>query len=358
MVEQLKKVYDMLADEQSKDIYRNKVLYTLTKEEEYTNRMFKYQLDYLKGCQEIQNMVSEVKQLIDGRNVIIYGIGNYGKMFMELLKWFIEDINIIAFCDKKSDSVKKAYGYSVISLSELSDEKEDYIVLVTPQYYQEEIKESLLLNGIKDEKIYLTHKHPVLVKFQKMEFYNQYFDKLLKWEADEVFVDAGCLDCETSFEFAKRCSNYQKIIAFEPDERNFKVCEEIARSSFNQRMEVYNWGLWDKEENLYFKSSFTTSTISDEGDYKIQVNKLDNVVNGERVSFIKMDIEGAELNALKGAEQTIRKWKPKLAICIYHKLDDIIDIPLYIHSLDLGYKFYIRHYTNSDEETVLYAVCE
>ena len=72
--------------------------------------------------------------------------------------------------------------------------------------------------------------------------------------------------------------------------------------------------------------------------------------------MIKLDIEGAELEALKGARETILRHKPKLAICIYNKPEDMIDIPLYIKELVPEYKLYVRHYTNTNDETVLYAV--
>ena len=68
-----------------------------------------------------------------------------------------------------------------------------------------------------------------------------------------------------------------------------------------------------------------------------------------------MDIEGAELNALKGAEETIRRFKPKLAITVYHSLNDFWEIPEWLESLGLGYKFYLRHFTIHAEETVLFA---
>ncbi|MNC55831.1 hypothetical protein D3C75_1053850 [compost metagenome] len=83
---------------------------------------------------------------------------------------------------------------------------------------------------------------------------------------------------------------------------------------------------------------------------------LDSVLNGQRASFIKMDIEGAEMEALQGAQNTIVKHRPRLAICIYHKPEDILEIPLYLKSLVPDYKFYIRHYSNYTIETVLYAI--
>lgn len=87
-----------------------------------------------------------------------------------------------------------------------------------------------------------------------------------------------------------------------------------------------------------------------------EVRKLDDVLKGERVTFIKMDIEGSELAALKGAANTIRSQKPKLAICIYHSPQDMLKIPIYIKSLVPEYKIYIRHYTDMMLETVCYAV--
>jgi hypothetical protein len=79
---------------------------------------------------------------------------------------------------------------------------------------------------------------------------------------------------------------------------------------------------------------------------------------GAAATFIKMDIEGAEFNALKGAERTIRKHKPKLAVCVYHKAEDLITIPQYIKSLVPEYKLYFRAHLPGPFDYVLYAVCE
>ena len=83
--------------------------------------------------------------------------------------------------------------------------------------------------------------------------------------------------------------------------------------------------------------------------------RIDDIVNAEGATFIKLDVEGAEIEALQGASETIQKCHPKLAICIYHKSTDILDLGKYILSLNPEYKMAIRHYTLTNCETVLYA---
>ena len=95
------------------------------------------------------------------------------------------------------------------------------------------------------------------------------------------------------------------------------------------------------------------SLICEDGEEKIDICKIDTEA-GE-ATFIKMDIEGAELKALMGAKETIVQNKPKLAISIYHKPEDILQIPMYLKALVPEYKFYLRQYTMSYLECVLYA---
>lgn len=80
------------------------------------------------------------------------------------------------------------------------------------------------------------------------------------------------------------------------------------------------------------------------------------VKRNEKVTFIKMDIEGAELETLKGASRLIAEQKPKLAVCVYHKPEDIFTIPEYLRTLNPDYKFYLRYYTFAEWDTVLYAI--
>ncbi len=87
----------------------------------------------------------------------------------------------------------------------------------------------------------------------------------------------------------------------------------------------------------------------------VQGVNIDSVINQEKVTFIKMDVEGSELGALKGAEKTIRINKPRLAICIYHKKMDLLEIASYLLKVVPEYNFYIRQYWSNMWETVLYA---
>lgn len=124
-------------------------------------------------------------------------------------------------------------------------------------------------------------------------------------------------------------------------------------------MKFIGKGLWHKKAVMRIGNGQSTwgSSVGSDGDSQIEVTTLDSEVGDDKVTFIKMDIEGSELNALKGARKTIMKYKPRLAICIYHKPEDIYEIPEYILSIVPEYRFWIRHYSSYTWETVLYAEC-
>lgn len=134
-------------------------------------------------------------------------------------------------------------------------------------------------------------------------------------------------------------------------------CKEIIEKDGYKNWDIYNYGVYDDNGKLYFSSNSSSTKVSKDGDIEVDVIKLDDFFKThEKPTFIKMDIEGAELAALRGCADTIREYKPKLAICVYHKPEDIFEIPEYILSLNPDYKMWLRHYTNLINETVLY--CE
>lgn len=125
-------------------------------------------------------------------------------------------------------------------------------------------------------------------------------------------------------------------------------------------VECHCVGIWHERGQLRFTvSDAKNSFASSDGGSVLEVDSVDDILNGRPISFIKMDVEGAEYDALLGAEQTISDSHPAMAVSIYHNVDDLYRLPLVIARLSSGgahYRYYLRHYSPTIIETVLYAV--
>lgn len=188
---------------------------------------------------------------------------------------------------------------------------------------------------------------------------DQYFPKdIIKLSDDEVFIDCGAFTGDTYLKFRKYSHNrFKRIVCFEPDISNFSELVRTVRD--DQRVVLFNKGAWDKEDTLCFsENSGTDARIlgADESNVFIRVVNLDGIEACNEATFLKMDIEGAEMNALLGAEHLIRNNHPKLAVCIYHSDEDFIRLLRWIDNLNMGYKFYVRCHSFDINETVLYAI--
>lgn len=175
---------------------------------------------------------------------------------------------------------------------------------------------------------------------------------------EEVFIDGGCLNTATIKALKHWTSDtYTKVFAFEPSEKDKMVCDEYI-SFYKYRAECINAGLYNKSGKIGFSiQEFGSSRIDEVGEATINVVTLDEFMKDrqEKVTFIKMDIEGSELEALEGSVGRIASDHPKLAICVYHKFSDLWELLLWIHERFPGYQFYLRHYSMTNNETVLYA---
>lgn len=184
----------------------------------------------------------------------------------------------------------------------------------------------------------------------------QYFIKdILKPIEGEVFVDGGAYIGDTIKKFLKTYigKHSYTIYAWEPDPQNRKLLEKNTR---NLKIKIIPYGLWNKKDKLNFNILASgISNINEYGGGVIYTDCIDNIHKETRITFIKMDIEGAEIEALYGAKETILSQKPKLAICIYHKPEHLYAIPQLIHKWVPEYKLYIRHHSDNIAETVLYA---
>jgi FkbM family methyltransferase len=151
-----------------------------------------------------------------------------------------------------------------------------------------------------------------------------------------------------------------ELVCFEPDPNQFRLTAEYLSAHHAQHarcLTAIPCAVYSHEAIEPFTCSDTSfgSRILASGEARIQCVSIDNVLPGFQPTFINMDIEGAELEALKGAEKTILASRPDLGICVYHSPSHLWEVPLYLHSLGVGYRFYLRNYTSFTGETVLYA---
>lgn len=190
--------------------------------------------------------------------------------------------------------------------------------------------------------------------------HQQYFPgkEILTPLSGEVFIDAGAYNGETSETFSKWCKDYSKIYLMEPDALMFQVAKEYTNLKGIEHIDYINKGAYSHTTEIGFMNiaESGSSNICENGTEKIQTISIDEMLDGDKATYIKMDIEGAEMAALYGTEKTIIKYKPKLAISIYHKDDDLWKIPFYIKKKYPWYRLYMRHYTSFTTETILYAI--
>lgn len=195
-------------------------------------------------------------------------------------------------------------------------------------------------------------------EFAKSEYFIDEFWKPLE-NGKEVFIDGGAYTGDTIEEFIDWTKgNYKHIYSFEPQRDKAEIIKKNLWK-YNGKVSFFERGLWSCETELGFKDGDTdfSGKIVDGVDSTnyIKTVAVDDIVK-EKVTFIKMDIEGAEIEAIKGAKNIILRDKPKLAICIYHKLSDLYEIPRILHEMIPEYKFYVRHNGLRVYGTILYAM--
>ncbi len=198
--------------------------------------------------------------------------------------------------------------------------------------------------------------------FEEIYSSPQYFPKdIFQLSQYETFLDIGAYTGDSIEEFIRQTDcKYKRIIAIEPN----LDCKDKLDSIKNQYRDIdviYN-GVFNKSDKILFDNTGIKSTAHfclDKQDSSIEkcveVYTIDSLIK-EKVTFIKMDIEGLELQALEGAKDLIKEYRPKLAISVYHKTDDIVEIPKFVQNLNLDYTLYLRHHSWYTGETVLYAI--
>lgn len=317
--------------------------------------------------------------------IILYGMGNGADMIIEVL----QSMNI-SFSDVfASDGFVRGHYYKgkrVLTFSEVKEKYDDFIILMTfavhddktlsfvretaekYEFYSPTVpiagKGLFTIDYLKENEELFDKAYDMLWdEKSKRDFIDvlnfkisgkpQYlfscqtekdklYEEILHLKENETIVDLGAYDGDTIREFLTVTKGrYNKIYAFEPDEKNFrKLCSKTEEL---KNIERFNLGAWDKKETLFFAKKKGRNSHEDPNGIPVQFDSVDNIVK-DKVTFLKMDIEGSELKALEGARTTIQKYRPKLYVCAYHRNEDMFAIPMKIKELYEGYKIFFRHH--------------
>lgn len=187
---------------------------------------------------------------------------------------------------------------------------------------------------------------------------------LLNIGTEETVVDLGAYDGDTLTEFLSGTSfQFKKLYAMEPDSKNYRKLKRRLYMIGSALLEAYNVGAWDEDTTITFNMRAGRGSTASGGVHRaaryrdIRMMKTDTMLQGAAATYIKIDVEGAEENALRGAKETIASFRPKLNVALYHRNEDMFRLPLMIAELNKRYKFYMRHHPYiPDWDTNLYCV--
>ncbi|HHE64585.1 MAG: hypothetical protein DRH43_00180 [Deltaproteobacteria bacterium] len=350
------------------------------------------------------NTVSVSEYLKKLQRVILFGAGSAGRFALNFLRK--KNIEVLFFCDNDSKKIGATLNGVPVKSPDILSSYQDVVVLISSDYALE-IGQQLKSIGIKkylyfgycfDFDRWIDHFETNLIirslskikrasdlfydEFSREKFWslirfrltsdpgylknsgiNQYFHPKVKPETGDTIIDAGAWTGDTAIAFAQALKSKGHIFSFEPETVNYEKLEATIRKyDMLDTITPVQLGLWSDTCTLSFKNSCENSMqyrVDSTGESFISVTSLDNFVkrqNIRKIDLIKMDIEGAELEALKGSQTVIKKFRPKLQISIYHKYDDLWKIPLLVNKLNSNYKFFLGIHKQHFIDTVLYAI--
>lgn len=351
-----KDCYQLLQDELSQKIFWARLACDFDPKPENTALLVRLgeQQDWLdKLCDKASDIVQAAEQ--SRKKLILYGTNVTGRA---IASYFMKKgIDFYGFCGRRAKEFPDGLlGRPVISPDFLFQHADDFCVIVTAGEARDEIVNILTKNHFPQEQILFTFR-------SDCEVDHQYFDFPSLFPRGTAFVDGGCLDCRTSYRFADWCGGeYSKIFAFEPDTISHSICEQNLSENPIRDFHLIQAGLSDHSGEVRFRTGlYGCSYVVQEEDTEsenvttVSVATIDGTVGEERVGFIKMDVEGSEFAALHGAKNTIARDQPLLALSVYHLPGDMLAIMDYLHELVPDYRFWLRHYSIGDADTVLYA---
>lgn len=312
----------------------------------------------------------------------LYGTGNGADKILDLLEKF--DIKVEGIFASDGFVRSRVFrGFDVCSYSAAKEKNPDMIVLMAFGSEREDVRENVL--RIKNEQEFYCPDVPLygegLFDFSYFEENREEAEKIysllsdekskevfeniinakisgdisylissettakeeyeiLNLSGNEIFMDLGAYRGDTISEFLSFADSYEKIYAVEPDTKTYK---KLLENTKELNIECINAAIHSKDETLFMLSNKGRGTSVSEKGKELIGRSVDSILNGKKVTFIKMDVEGHEAFAIEGAKESIKNYKPKLKIAAYHRSEDMFKIPLQILSINGDYKVYIRH---------------
>ena len=329
-------VYDNLADDLSREIYLARSLYSLTCDRDHLK-------DIIRKMPLSLALRSQTAQHFDSKLALV-GAGDWANY---ILRFFPE-----IHWDYIADNFKAGSDFHqnpVITPEDLYQRTkgESVYIVVSVLFGYHAIVKQLTDLGFRQDQI---------LSLGEITYRHQYFDlEAIHFNRNEVFLDIGALDGSTSRRFAEVTKNqYKEILCFEPNKESYEICQHNLRDLHD--VTVLNKGASDQTGLASMSGSGGGANIllSSSNSETIETTRIDDVC--KEASYIKMDIEGVELDALHGAAQLISSHRPKLAISVYHLRTDIWTIPQFLISLHPDYRLYLRMYSLKGNDVVLYAL--
>lgn len=327
--------------------------------------------------------------------IVMYGMGDGAEKILRVM----ESMNIRPAEFMASDEFVRGHsfhGYLVKKLSEIEAQYDDFIIVVCFGTALPEVLERIqrlseryeviapdvpvVGSGLFDSDYLSDHEVDIMTLRPLLadEKSRSVFDSLIKYRitgdisvlrgcetdksealgllnigSDETYVDLGAYNGDTVEEFLRITNRkFKKIYAVEPDRRNYSKLRRRHYALGSAVFEHINAAAWSEDETLTFyrragRNSSLTDTASEKTagtPVEIAGRSVDSILGGEAATIIKYDVEGSEKQALLGSAETIRKYKPRLIVSLYHRTGDMTELPLLVKELNPSYKMYLRHH--------------
>lgn len=362
-------------------------------------------------CREPELWRDEIVKMQTMKNpVVLFGAGNTREFNLE----YFRGLGIVpsAFCDNAVDKIGGKVGeLDILSFEQVKERYPDAYFYITTQLFYCEIREQMFRGGVEPGRIseydiifqlpweqdcmnyYMEYRQELedlyealsdersrevlrnrllFLRTRKRKYLtevrerNQYFsEELIDFEKIDYFVDLGMYTGDTIVQFLEVTKGkHKKIYGFEPDEQIYQTARETLKGFTN--LTLVKKGTSDFDGQAQVAQALGVMQSIEGGVFDVEkgkensfeICKLDTFFGNQEMpgGMLKLDIEGAEMATLRGGAEWIKKNKPVIAVCIYHKQEDIFELPAFCKGLVPEYKIYFRHYSDNQTETVCYLI--